>query len=379
MKIIIAGDFCDYSDVTKYVAAEKYEALFKNVCPVISGADLSLVNFEFPIVEDACVPIAKYGPNLRGQRKSVNAIKYAGFTACTLANNHILDQGEDCCLNTKKLLEDGGLMTVGVGKNLNEAGKILYYTSNGKTIAIINCCETEFSVATESRAGANPLNPVSQWYKIQEAKTKADYVMVVVHGGVEHYQLPTPRMKETYRYFIDAGADAVVNHHQHCYSGYEFYHDKPIVYGLGNFCFADFANFAKKGDTWFEGYLAELSFGDAITLTLHPYVQCRKEIGVRFMDGNEELAFRKELERLNAIIASDDELRRANIERLEASFEDYKRTMQPYSARIAKALYNRHLLPSVLSKKFCLRLKNNIECESHNEGLIYAINKIINN
>ena len=33
------------------------------------------------------------------------------------------------------------------------------------------------------------------------------------------------------------GADAVVNHHQHCYSGYEVYKDKPVFYGLGNLLF----------------------------------------------------------------------------------------------------------------------------------------------
>ena len=42
-------------------------------------------------------------------------------------------------------------------------------------------------------------------------------------------------MKETYRFFVDCGADAVINHHQHCYSGYEYYKDKFICYGLGNF------------------------------------------------------------------------------------------------------------------------------------------------
>ena len=83
----------------------------------------------------------------------------------------------------------------------------------------------------------NPLLPIQQFYKIQEAKENADYVLVIVHGGIEHYQLPTSRMIETYRFFIDAGADAVVNHHQHCYSGYERYKSKPIIYGLGNLLF----------------------------------------------------------------------------------------------------------------------------------------------
>lgn len=376
MKLIFAGDFCDYADVSKYIAEDKYESLFGNIRSTVSDADFSIVNFEFPIVESHCAPIAKYGPNLKGQKKAINAIKYAGFTACTLANNHILDQGEDCCLNTKKLLEDNGIKTVGVGKDIHEAGQILYHKINDKTLAIINCCENESSIANENRAGANPLNPISQWYKIKDAKNNADVVIVIVHGGVEHYQLPLPRMKETYRFFIDAGADAVINHHQHCYSGYEFYNGKPIVYGLGNFCFANFAN---HGDTWYEGCLAELSLDESISLKLLPYIQCKSQIGVRFMDANERQVFRENIERLNTIIAVDEELKSANERRLKSSFEEYKRVLQPYTNRISKALYNRHLLPSVLSKDYCLRIKNNIECESHNEGLLYVINDIINN
>ena len=45
-------------------------------------------------------PITKCGPNLLGSESSVAAIRYAGFNCCTLANNHILDQGKQCCLDT---------------------------------------------------------------------------------------------------------------------------------------------------------------------------------------------------------------------------------------------------------------------------------------
>ena len=76
---------------------------------------------------------------------------------------------------------------VGVGRNLKEAEKVLYLEKDGKTIAVINCCEHEFSLATETEAGANPLNPVRQFYAIQEAKKKANYVLVIVHGGHEMF------------------------------------------------------------------------------------------------------------------------------------------------------------------------------------------------
>ena len=97
----------------------------------------------------------------------------------------------------------------------------MYKRKDGETLAIINCCEHEFSIADDDSAGANPLNPIQQYYKIKEARLNADYVLVIVHGGHEMYQLPSLRMVDTYRFFIDAGADAVVNHHQHCFSGYE--------------------------------------------------------------------------------------------------------------------------------------------------------------
>ena len=140
-------------------------------------------------------------------------------------------------LDTLMYLNDKQADFVGGGNSLRQASETLYKSIDGHTLAVINCCEHEFSIATETSSGANPLNPIQQYYKIQEARKNADYVLVIVHGGHEHYQLPSPRMKETYRFFVDAGADAVVNHHQHCYSGYEVYNGKPIFYGIGNFLF----------------------------------------------------------------------------------------------------------------------------------------------
>lgn len=235
MKVLVAGDFCDKLRVLEYIKNKVFSSLFDRVKPIVGEADFSIVNFEFPIVLNEGKPIPKCGPNLGGKKESIDAIKYAGFNVCTLANNHILDKGEQCCLDTKRLIEESNIRTVGAGKNIEEAGSILYLRSEGKTVAIINCCEHEFSLATDSTAGANPLNPVLQYYKIQEAKNNADYILVIVHGGCEHYQYPSIRMQEVYRFFIDSGANAIINHHQHCYSGYEIYEGRPIIYGLGNF------------------------------------------------------------------------------------------------------------------------------------------------
>ena len=263
MKIIIAGDFAPEHRLAKQIKERKFQEIFPNkLISFIKSADYSLVNFESPVIEKGFKPIEKCGLNLGCTEDAADAIKYAGFTAVTMANNHILDYGTDGLNKSIECCKNVGLDVVGVGKNLQEAERTLYFDKAGKKLAIINCCEHEFSIATDTTGGANPLNPIRQYYCIQEAKKNADFVLVIVHGGHEHYQLPSPRMQETYRFFVDAGADAVVNHHQHCYSGYEVYNGKPVFYGLGNFCFDKEGTSSKM---WVEGYMVEIDFNKNIT------------------------------------------------------------------------------------------------------------------
>lgn len=374
MKILIAGDFCDYGRVSDKIEKGEYDKLFSSVKPIIENADLSIVNFEFPIVMRKAKPIEKTGANLKGTPKSVNAIKYAGFKAATMANNHILDWGPDCLLDTINELKSNGIEPIG-WKNPNTSySEINYFSTCKGNIAIINCCEREFSIAKDNIPGAIPLNPINQWYKIKEAKEKADTVIVIVHGGIEHYQFPTPRMKETYRFFIDAGADVVVNHHQHCFSGYEEYHGKPIFYGLGNFLFD------RKGlyDTiWNNGYMVCFNIEDnKVTFELYPYKQCGKEPTVDLIEDRKE--FYKELNEINEKISDDKLLERYMHEYVKKTEREFKTAFSPYSNRYLNALYIRGFLPDFRSQKSWLIIQNLIRCESHRERLLQYIDDKIN-
>ena len=175
MKILIAGDYCDRYRVTDCIRNKEYAKMFDGIKHLVHSFDFAVLNFEFPIVKTKGFPIVKSGPNLKGQPSSIDAIKYAGFNVCTLANNHILDQGEQCCLDTENLLEKAGIKTVGIGNNLKEASNILYLSKDGLVLAIVNCAEHEFSYATENSAGANPINPIRQYHQIQEAKRSLNY------------------------------------------------------------------------------------------------------------------------------------------------------------------------------------------------------------
>lgn len=225
MRIVVAGDYLPYGRVSEALARqEEIDIVDKDIKEIVSSADYSIVNLESPVVDETCRPIMKTGPCLKTNNKAIDLIKNAGFKAVTIANNHFLDYGTEGAIQTIKNLEDKRVDYVGGGENLEQASIPLYKTINGIGIAIINCCEKEFSIASETQAGSNPLDPIKIFYSIQKAREKAQKVIVIVHGGIERYSYPTPRMVDTYRFFIDSGADVVLNHHQHWYSGYEEYH-----------------------------------------------------------------------------------------------------------------------------------------------------------
>lgn len=191
MKILVVGDFVPLGRVDKFIERGEYQNVFGEVQPLTAGVDYSIVNFESPVVlDESTIPIEKNGPNLKCGSKAIDAIKWAGFDMVTLANNHFLDYGETGVDNTMKICRDKGLDTVGGGKNLYESQKVFYKEVEGQVLAVINCCEHEFSIATSTSAGANPLDPIQQYYQIREAREQADYVLVIVHGGHEYYQLP---------------------------------------------------------------------------------------------------------------------------------------------------------------------------------------------
>lgn len=370
MKIIVAGDFAPCGRLARQIEERKFSEIFPDeLVNIVKSADYSLVNFESPIVDKGYNPIIKCGPNLKCTKESAEALKYAGFKAVTMANNHILDYGKNGLEKSINCSKEVGLNIVGVGMNLEESKKILHVEENGKRLAIINCCEHEFSIATNTTAGANPLNSISQYYSIKEAKNNADYVLVIVHGGHEHYQLPSPRMQETYKFFIDAGADAVVNHHQHCYSGYEIYNGKPIFYGIGNFCFDEGPNTTKK---WQEGYMVELYLDDKIEFNIHPYKQYGEKATVELLQKN---AFDRKISELNAIISNPILVKEACDRYYSESNVSY--FLEPIRNRWILAAQKRGLFPTFINKRWIPILSNAVICESHRDKLIYYLNNYL--
>lgn len=370
MKILFGGDFCPQNRVAKLFEKGNYAYVLSELRDIVSQVDYSIINFECPITKGGEIPIIKRGPNLQCSENGIEALRWVGINCVALANNHLLDFGEAGVLQTLEACKKYGLDTIGGGPNLQEASRILYKSINGSIVAFINCCEHEFSIAKETTAGANPLNPIQQYYDIQDAKNRADYVIVLIHGGHEHFQLPSPRMQELYRFFIHVGADAVINNHQHCYSGYELYHGKPIFYGLGNLCF----DYAMTDDgKWNEGYMVVLDIKKEIDFEIIPYSQCKDLPSVNIIDAS---SFDQTIAELNAIILNPKKLEQAIASYYESCTKSISAIFEPSNNRYYLGARKRGWIPSLISQNRKIKASNFICCESHREKLIYYLNQL---
>ncbi len=375
IKILITGDFCPINRVEDCITNKKYAEIFNNFLKYSQTSDLSITNLECPLTETA-TKIQKTGPCIKAPTASIEALKYAGFKLVTLANNHIMDFGSEGLKETLNVCEQADISTVGANTNLKEARKPFITTLNGEKIGFLNFTENEFCTTTGSEYGANPLHPVSNFYDIKEAKKAVDYLFVIVHGGREHYQLPTPRVRENFRFFVDAGADVVVSHHTHCYSGYEHYNGKPIFYGLGNFIF-DYKKKYQKGN-WTEGYAVQFTLKNKeVKFKIIPFLQGREEdFSLRLLDEGQQEKFETNLNNLNTRITDDELFFNSWKKYIDSQKEDYKGMLFVQNKYVRK-LMSMKLLPKFYfhSKAHKTLLLNLFKCETHREIMIETLNK----
>ena len=220
IKINICGDFCVTEPfLNNNLFSEEIVSIFEE-------GDLNILNLECPVIDyDASLKIEKTGPHLRTNEGIFTLLKKINTHAVALANNHIMDYGTSGLNSTLSLCKDNNILTTGAGINLEEASQPAIFEKNGIKIGIINFCENEWSIATNDIPGANPLDLIAVYSKIKEIRPQVDFVIVIVHGGHEYYNYPSPRMVKQYRFFAENGADVVIGHHTHCISGYEIFNN----------------------------------------------------------------------------------------------------------------------------------------------------------
>lgn len=365
MKLLIGGDL---------VPTEINEDIFSNgnieeligtdLYDICRNADISIFNLEVPLF-DKEYPIKKCGPNLSAPTRTINGIKQLNPSLMSLANNHILDHGRKGLDSTIEVLNKYSIDYVGAGDNIESASKPYIIERNNLKIGVYSCTQNEFTIATKTSAGANPFDPLESLDHIRELKLNCDYLIVLYHGGKEHYRYPTPYLQKICRKMVEKGADLVVCQHSHCIGSLENYVEGKIIYGQGNFLFNRLDN-----EFWNTGLLLEIDLDKENKIDFIPIVKYEK--GIRIADCIEKEKI------LSDFYKRSEEIKKENfIENQFLRFINQNKTY--YLGKVAgfnrltrklNSILNDGLLKIIYNKNNILSLRNYIESEDHREILV---------
>lgn len=367
MSIIIGADLVPTnSNVDMFNFGDAKSLIGEELQEVLNAADYRIFNLEVPLT-DILNPIKKCGPCLVAPTSTVEGLKALRVDLLTLANNHIMDQSIQGLESTLKTLKDVGISYVGVGSTLDEASKPFLFDYNNKKIGVYACAEHEFSIVSDEKPGANPIDLLETPDHIANLKKQCDYLIVLYHGGKEYYRYPSPNIQKLFRKLADKGADLVIAQHTHCVGCYEEYHGSTLVYGQGNFIFD-----ADSNEYWDSGLLVQVN--EDLSVSFIPFE--KKENHIEFSPDNSILEdfYRRSKELSNPQI----------IENYYNSFAE--KAMPTYLAMISpKESLAFKIINKLSNNKLRIdrfncaierkTIENVIHCEAHNELFLKAIQK----
>ena len=236
--------------------------VFGDICPVDGMKPFNVPTDEDEIIvgnlecalTDNPKPVKKAGPVLYVAEEFAASLKVWGFDAVSLANNHIRDCGDEGVRSTLAACKKNGILTFGAGETEAEACKPLIIEKSGLKVAFLSFAEREFNYVHDGKAGAIAFDPYESFDNIREVRKEVDALIVLYHGGIEHYIYPSPLLRKKCRKIVEAGADVVLCQHSHCIGTREQYGKGEILYGQGNSLFG----YRKGDDSWNHGLLVRL-------------------------------------------------------------------------------------------------------------------------
>ena len=243
--ISIVGDMMFDRYIRERAEIMGYDAILEDTLPLFASSTYVLGNLEGPITTFTSVSDYRDpGPNhfrFTFATTVAATLANAGFSAVTLANNHILNFGSEGLVQTKQWLE-----AAGVGHTGSPAEAYVPWRSDAHGIPIaVFGYDDWISNDVEKLAGRIAEEP------------EGVFVIVLAHWGREYEALPTNIQQTTAHTLVDAGANLVVGAHPHVIQSKEQYGGAWIYYSLGNFVFDQYFNPAVR-------------CGAVITMTVEP-------------------------------------------------------------------------------------------------------------
>ncbi len=266
VSIRIGGDvmfgrrFYDYNDngdrrdglLKNGASASDHAALLTHVGPLLNDADLTVINFETPLLDPPWIdPTAPRPANFHPTKDyvfatspaAVQALTQSGVDLVSLGNNHVNDGLGEGLANTLTTLDQAGLPHFGAGRTVDEAWAPAIVERKGQRIAFLACTTitgTEHPipyVADDRQGGAARCTSDRLDQEVRAARAKADIVAVMIHGGEEYEPRQTEVVRGLSRTATTAGATVVADGHPHVVGDISLDGSAVVAESLGTLLF----------------------------------------------------------------------------------------------------------------------------------------------
>jgi poly-gamma-glutamate capsule biosynthesis protein CapA/YwtB (metallophosphatase superfamily) len=234
--LLLLGDIMLTKKAELMVSKKGISYPFGNIVKDFAGHDITFANLEVSITT-SIQRIIKKKYRFKLSPKYAESLTKLNLDVVSLANNHLLDYGRKGMRDTISWLDKKSIKHTGAGKNKKQARKPAITTVNGIDIIWLAYNERppKKYFATTKRGGTARLYEPAILWDIKKYKKKGNIVLVSLHWGFEHTNIPRGYQIKRARKLIDAGADGIIGHHPHRPQSIEIYKKRPIFYSLGNF------------------------------------------------------------------------------------------------------------------------------------------------
>ena len=223
----------------------------------LQDSDHVIANIESAVTEYA--PTDKTRLTHSSSPTAIKQLAKYHIDTWNIANNHIMDCGEQGFKDTVAAAKDNHVQLIGPIYNKLTQNTLILEKDQLKIglIALTGAWDRLHLSETKHAVFFNNLSTIRQ----QAEQLRADgcnFIVAMVHAGEEFTALPTPKYREQYLHILDEDIDIIVAHHPHVPQNYERVGRKIIFYSLGNCIFdTDFQRVQNHTDT---GVLLKLIF-----------------------------------------------------------------------------------------------------------------------
>ena len=164
------------------------------------------------------------------------ALRRAGITVVSTANNHAFDYGFKGLQETIKFLQQDSIQYTGTVVHAGEEFTPAIIERHGIKFGILAYTQT-VNLHKRWKGLISVFDSARAWHEILALKPRVDYVIASYHGGDEYKDVPGESAEREMKLLAEFGADVVFGHHPHVPNGIEVYRGCWIFHSLGNAVF----------------------------------------------------------------------------------------------------------------------------------------------